>query len=530
MVTVVLNTQVLILAAVLLAACLAKLTIREPAETAPDHVHGVPVPAKLSRATALRQSRQVNVGLGLTEGLLALGLLVTSHFSVRLATTVTFAAATWVVGELRVHRPDAGCGCFGGLSTKRVGRRSVIRAVLFTAAAVASLGAPHAGLTVLAGVEAQVILVLAVELALFAALSPELSALLERRGLRHRPAEPCERRRSPMTETLSRLRDSADWLRYEDSLVSATPLDVWRERCWRFLTYSARIDDQHVEIVFAVSTAARDHTVRSAMTPPAGDTAATEAPASGTPALRGLNEPGPSKHVCDRPATPSTSTERSASGTTGTHARTTAQHPLPPRTATPQAPTLQAPDVPGHQVSAPGTTVGRHPSHTHTTDALTSDAHSPKAQPTTAQANNRHASGKHQPAAQASDRHQPHAQADRAQASGGHQPDAQAGGGGLPDAQAGGARLPGGGRGAEVRAGDGRKALRGGGKWGWGGRVRKEEAGAWEVVDVDVTVPDLGVCVGAVCESGPESVDVTAPDLGDVDITAPDTRVLGWPL
>lgn len=286
MVTVVQNTQVLLLASVLLAACLAKLMIREPVGAAPEHVHGVPMPAGLRRATALRQSRPVNVGLGLTEGILGLSLLVTSHFSVRLATTVTFAAAAWVVGELRVRRPDAGCGCFGGLSTKRVGRRSVIRAVLFTAAAVASLGAPRTGIDVLRNGPAQVILVLALELALFAALSPELSVLLERHGLlglRHKPLEPCERRRSPLAETYTTLNDSAEWLRYEESVSSAAPLDVWREGCWRFLVFPARVDEQEVEIVFAVSTAARDRNVRAAISPPeaAGGTSA----AGGAPAV-----------------------------------------------------------------------------------------------------------------------------------------------------------------------------------------------------------------------------------------------------
>src|SRR5437868_1676496 len=149
MVTSIQNTQVLLLAAVLLVACLAKLTVRERALEAPDHVHGVPVPAGLARLTALRRSRGLNVGLGLGEGVLGLALLVNPHLSIRLATTVAFAAATWVVGELRVHRPDAGCGCFGGLSGKRVGVRSVLRAVLFTAAAIVSLGAPLDGLQVL---------------------------------------------------------------------------------------------------------------------------------------------------------------------------------------------------------------------------------------------------------------------------------------------------------------------------------------------------------------------------------------------
>jgi hypothetical protein len=264
------NTQVLLLATVLLAACLAKLLVLPPASAAAEHVHGVPVPERLRRATALRQSRRISVGLGLTEGTLALALLVTSHMSVRVATTVAFAAATWVVGELRVHRPDAGCGCFGGLSAERVRRRSVLRAMLFTAAAVLSLGAPHAGVEVLREVPAQVALVFAIELALFAALSPELALIARRRGLlgRRRPATPCERRRSPLAETYSRLYGSAAWTAAENSVTSAVPVDVWREGCWRFVVFPARVDGRDTEIVFAVSTAERGRTVRAAPVPP----------------------------------------------------------------------------------------------------------------------------------------------------------------------------------------------------------------------------------------------------------------------
>ncbi|TDC98279.1 MauE/DoxX family redox-associated membrane protein [Actinomadura sp. 7K507] len=271
MVTTFQNSQVLLLAAVLLAACLAKLTVREQPAGEPDRVHGVPVPAGLARLSALRDSRTMMLGLGLGEGILGLALLVTSHLSVRLATALAFVAATWVVSELRVGRPDAGCGCFGGLSGKRVGRRSVLRAVLFTGAAVTSLGAPLAGLDVLRDVQVQVGLVLAAELALFAALSPELSALLERRRLPHghgRPAMPCERRRSPVQETYVTMYQSSAWLRHEDVIASAVPLDVWREGCWRFVVYPARVDEQDMEIVFAVSTAERDRTVRSALVTP----------------------------------------------------------------------------------------------------------------------------------------------------------------------------------------------------------------------------------------------------------------------
>ncbi|MDL4773604.1 MULTISPECIES: MauE/DoxX family redox-associated membrane protein [Thermomonosporaceae] len=308
------NTQVLLLAAVLLAACLAKLTIRNPRAAVPEHVHGVPVPAGLRRATAGRSIRGMSVGLGLGEGVLGLALLVTSHLSVRIATMVAFAAATWVVGELRVRRPDAGCGCFGGLSSKPAGRRSVLRAMLFTAAAIASLGAPHAGLDVLRTGHARMGLVLVVELALFAALSPELSALLlprglpralrrggggsghrgagqgerqdvprgARRGVRHRPVVPCARRRSPLAETYATLYDSPAWAAHENTIASAVPLDVWREGCWRFVVFQARADGRDLEAVFAVSTSQYDRTVRAALVGPGS----AERPAGAAPSGR----------------------------------------------------------------------------------------------------------------------------------------------------------------------------------------------------------------------------------------------------
>ncbi|MFI0354458.1 MauE/DoxX family redox-associated membrane protein [Actinomadura sp. 9N407] len=260
------NAQLLLLSGVLLTACLAKLLVRAPVAGTPEHVHGVPVPGRIRGATALWQGRRASVGLGLTEGALGLALLVSSHLSVRLATTVMFAAATWIVGELRVRRPDTGCGCFGGLSTRRVGRRSVLRAMLLTAVAVTSLPAPHAGYEALLDGPVDVVLVLLIELAVFAALSPELSVLTDR-VRRLRPVTPCERRRSPLSETYARLRASEAWTASENAITSAVPLDVWREACWRFVVFPAHVDGRDTELVFAVSTAERSRTVRVAAVP-----------------------------------------------------------------------------------------------------------------------------------------------------------------------------------------------------------------------------------------------------------------------
>jgi hypothetical protein len=271
-------TQVLVIAFILLAASLAKLTVPQVMPAAPrggrgvpaDDVRGVPAADEVYGVAAPDRpapllNRQVTLALGVFEGGLGLAMMVSAHASVRLAATVTFAAATWVVGELRRQGADTGCGCFGELSRGPVERRGVLRTGLCTLAAVVALGAPHSGTDVLRQGPALVGLVFVAELALFAALSPELPALLERLGLRPRAAAPCERRRSPLTETYQALHASDAWLSRENAIVSAAPLDVWREGCWRFLVFPARVDGREMEIVFAVSTAARHRTVRYAV-------------------------------------------------------------------------------------------------------------------------------------------------------------------------------------------------------------------------------------------------------------------------
>src|SRR5690606_7981363 len=87
---------------------------------------------------------------------------------------------------------------------------------------------------------------------------PEPAELLRRR---RRPPTPCDRRPSPLSETLSRLRRSDQWRRHRSSLAAEEPVDIWREGCWRFLVYPAR----DAEVVFAVSTAAHDRTVHAAV-------------------------------------------------------------------------------------------------------------------------------------------------------------------------------------------------------------------------------------------------------------------------
>ncbi|MBC6457107.1 MauE/DoxX family redox-associated membrane protein [Actinomadura sp. HBU206391] len=249
------HSQLLLVSAALITACLTKLAnpdLRTPV------AYGDPAP---SPAFVVRDSRPMAIGLALSEGALGVALLVTPHPSVRVLTVLGFASATWVVSELRTYRPEDGCGCFGALSAGRIGIRCVARTALFTAAAIVALGVPHTGIDVLRTSLGWVGIMLTAEILLFIAVSPEADVLLDR--LRSRV--PCELRTAPLSETYDILRASTAWREHEDLLVSRTPVDVWRELCWRLFAYQGRVAGQDVEIVFAVSMEEHHPAVRSAI-------------------------------------------------------------------------------------------------------------------------------------------------------------------------------------------------------------------------------------------------------------------------
>jgi methylamine utilization protein MauE len=250
------DAQILLLSVVLVTAGLAKLVFRESPVQAEHSAH--------SAVVTLRHGRPLSIMLAGAEGMLGVALLVTAHPLVRLATVLGFAAAAWVVGELRANRPDGGCGCFGALSRTRVGMRSVVRTVFCTASAIVALGVPRSGLDVLHVSSGWVGVVLVTELTLFAWLSPEIGVLLTR--LRDQP--PCELRTGTLAKAYEVLYASDAWREHEDVVTKPTPIDVWRELCWHLLVFPGRVAGQDVEIVFAVSITERDPAVRTAVVTP----------------------------------------------------------------------------------------------------------------------------------------------------------------------------------------------------------------------------------------------------------------------
>jgi hypothetical protein len=254
------GVQIPLLAVLLIGGCAAKARRAIGARSIGAGIGPTamfPLPLRRPAAIAICVSEfALGVGLLLTAGRVGAGW---PAITVRAAAALLFCTAAGALQELRARRPDAGCGCFGDLSGTPVNWRTIARAALLGAAALASIGAPPLHMLGSPRQAAWVLALTVAELALLAALSPEIGEIMVRLG----HAEPCELRRVPVAATMATLRASAAWRHYGPHLISATPTDVWREGCWRFAVYPGVLDSRRVEVVFAVYLAGRHAPVRA---------------------------------------------------------------------------------------------------------------------------------------------------------------------------------------------------------------------------------------------------------------------------
>jgi len=181
----------------------------------------------------------------------------------RIAATAFFLVAMSALIELRGRRPDVGCGCFGDLSVRPVGARSITRSALLAVAALASIGGPGLQLPPPGRGAAVLLACLGVEFLIIVLLSPEVGETLLRLGY----AEPCELRSIPVRHTLAALRRSSHWRRQASVITSDVPADMWRELCWRYVTYPGRLDGADADVVFAVQMKQRRPAIQSAVVP-----------------------------------------------------------------------------------------------------------------------------------------------------------------------------------------------------------------------------------------------------------------------
>ncbi len=240
--------QIPLLAVLLMLACSGK-AVRAARSRSIDEGLGPTTmfPMHLRRPVAMAMcATELGLGLMLIATAGPLTAWPAAATLVRLGVVLLFATATAALIELRAHRLDVGCGCFGDLSSTPVSMRTIARSGLLTIAAAASVGVPPLRLTtggIIPGalhgtLEARLLVALvAVEVALLGALSPELGEALVRLGYR----EPCERRTLSARRTLAALRSSRVWRRHAALLTSAEPTDMWRELCWRYLVFPGEV-------------------------------------------------------------------------------------------------------------------------------------------------------------------------------------------------------------------------------------------------------------------------------------------------
>jgi hypothetical protein len=210
--------------------------------------------------------RPAAFALCVTEFVLGAALLLTAGSAgagnpaaaVRAAAVLLFGTGAAALYELRARRPNVGCGCFGELSRTPVSWRVITRATLLCVAALSSIGAPPLRMPASAMQAWLTLAAVAAEVAVLAVLSPEIGQAV----LRLSHADPCELREVPVSRTLSTLHASASWRRYQRFLVTAAPIDVWREGCWRFVVFPGVLANRRVDVVFAVHLAGRGPQVR----------------------------------------------------------------------------------------------------------------------------------------------------------------------------------------------------------------------------------------------------------------------------
>jgi hypothetical protein len=297
------DIQVPLLSVLLVGGCAAKARKALRARSVSEALGPTAMfPLRLRRPVAIAMCASelaLGCALLLTLGRFGAGL---PAVAVRIATALLFFTAVGALHELRTHHPDVGCGCFGDLSDTPVGRRTMLRSALLSAMALASIGAPPLRMPHTTTGAALLIGCVVVEIAIIAALSPELAEILVRLGY----SEPCEIRRVPTARTLATLRSSSAWRRYRRQIDGREPSDMWREGCWRMVIYPAVVQGRPADIVFAVYLQDRRPPVRAAVLDAATgkplEVTRTPMPSRvGTAPLPVLNRPVPEQA---EPATP----------------------------------------------------------------------------------------------------------------------------------------------------------------------------------------------------------------------------------
>jgi hypothetical protein len=259
------EVQIPLVAVMLLVACLTKArVVRRSGPIVSRFGPTALFPVNMRKPVAIVVCAAEAV-LGLSLIVTACGAAATGGFATataaRLGAGLLFLVATSTLIELRTVRPDVGCGCFGDYSTSPVSGRTITRSAFFAAAILSTVGLHTSSGRITGQAGLEILAVVCAELAVIAALSPEIGTGLIRLGY----SEPCELKHIPSARTLTALRRSKEWRQHAGMITSDVPGDVWRELCWRYVVYPSSYDGRSADLVFAVFLQYRRPVVHTAL-------------------------------------------------------------------------------------------------------------------------------------------------------------------------------------------------------------------------------------------------------------------------
>ncbi|MEU3019875.1 MULTISPECIES: MauE/DoxX family redox-associated membrane protein [unclassified Nocardiopsis] len=198
-----------------------------------------------------RLRRPLTLATCVLEAALAVALLTATGLlgdAARVLTALMFAASLVLLLVARRRDPEAGCGCFGGLSRAPIGWRTLTRTGLLAAGAAATVGLAPTGWEVASTPTVTHGVVLGAQLLVLALLSPEIREAAARAAT----SEPCALREVSERRTLRRLRGSEVWRTNTKVMLKDTPEETWRHGCWRFVRYDGLRHGRRVDVVYAV--------------------------------------------------------------------------------------------------------------------------------------------------------------------------------------------------------------------------------------------------------------------------------------
>jgi hypothetical protein len=233
--------QVVLLAGALFTTGLLKVAAADPRALAER--------AFLTRRLRPQQGEAIWYGIGSLEICLAAGLpVVPSSWLRELVFAVAFAATIYSSLALR-YAPESTCGCLG--STEAISWRAPARALFLAAAAWVTI-AYGARLGDIAKLDSQEALALLGEAAVLVFLfKPVSSSRAAWFAVRFRQPR-CLTNGHTIEWALDQLHHTRLWEQFTPSLISRTPVDHWREGCWRLVSYDSEDAGGPGTVVFAI--------------------------------------------------------------------------------------------------------------------------------------------------------------------------------------------------------------------------------------------------------------------------------------